>query len=430
MHNKTITVLIIATILSISTASAYYNWTDTVSYYKLDETTGTTAYDAVTQSGNNLTASDERIFTAATQGIINTSANLSQGNDYLNITSPVNFPSGADARTFAFFFHTPDTLVASREYLGGWGNAQSNQAFEISYFGTDTPDIFIDLYGTGNGFPVAWTPNTTYGIIVTYNGSGDDFMIYINNDSGTMVSDIAVPETVPTYFGLGYRASEGTGGGAFFNGWIDEVAIVAREWTEDERSAYFSQACQYDDTCAEPPVCTPNWVCDGYGAATCLINDTNTAACNSVNDTNSCGELYGGDYSEFSNQTGVCDYCTPSFSCDGYATGVCLQNGTRYDECDSVVDANTCFNITGLSNDTYAGDFSEFANQENECTYVDEYAGASAAVMLLLPLVFILSMLFYVPGIKEYMQEKEVAGRIIKIIGVVIALIIIGLLFV
>jgi hypothetical protein len=52
--------------------------------------------------------------------------------------------------------------------------------------------------------------------------------------------------------------------------------------------------------------CVPLWSCDGYGA--CLPNSTQE--CNSAIDLNACGELYGGDYSEFPAQP--CNYTMPT----------------------------------------------------------------------------------------------------------------------
>jgi hypothetical protein len=50
-----------------------------------------------------------------------------------------------------------------------------------------------------------------------------------------------------------------------------------------------------------PDICTPNWTCSAYAA--CLPN--NTQLCNVAVDNNSCGEMYSGDYSEFTPQSCV-----------------------------------------------------------------------------------------------------------------------------
>jgi len=101
----------------------------------------------------------------------------------------------------------------------------------------------------------------------------------------------------------------------------------------------------------ENETCTPDWSCNGYDS--CSLN--NTEVCNNVTDLNTCGEVYAGDYSEFTPQ--VCDYCTPSWSCSSYAP--CLINNTKV--CNVVEDQNTC-------GESYAGDYSEFLPQA--CVYV------------------------------------------------------------
>jgi hypothetical protein len=70
-------------------------------------------------------------------------------------------------------------------------------------------------------------------------------------------------------------------------------------------SVYFHDIVGDDEIWGElfnDQFCTPNWTCDGYAA--CLPN--NTQECNSVLDLNTCGDTYGGDYSEFEPQ--VCVY--------------------------------------------------------------------------------------------------------------------------
>jgi hypothetical protein len=90
--------------------------------------------------------------------------------------------------------------------------------------------------------------------------------------------------------------------------------------------------------------CTPNWSCNGY--AEC-INDEQV--CNSVEDLNTCGETYGGDYSEFDPL--VCDSCVPSWSCSEYSD--CLIAPTNHLDCLAVADANNCGETFGGSLSTY-----------------------------------------------------------------------------
>ncbi len=103
--------------------------------------------------------------------------------------------------------------------------------------------------------------------------------------------------------------------------------------------------------------CSPSWSCIGYDA--CLLNDSQL--CNSVNDSNSCGENYSGDYTEFEPQT--CDYCTPSWVCSDFDT--CLD--TNVSACLNVSDGNGCFAETSLSSDEFNGSLSDYDN--SSCGY-------------------------------------------------------------
>jgi hypothetical protein len=110
------------------------------------------------------------------------------------------------------------------------------------------------------------------------------------------------------------------------------------------------------------------WECNGYDA--CSVIDTKT--CNSVIDTNSCGESYTGNYSEF---TLSCDYCTPSWSCDGF--GICnlFSHNLFSHNCSSVADANSCYSQTNLPSDQYSGDYSEYPSEVCGLTtnYFDDF---------------------------------------------------------
>jgi hypothetical protein len=91
-----------------------------------------------------------------------------------------------------------------------------------------------------------------------------------------------------------------------FNDRDDQLFI----WATDE---YFYNSgnvdAYFDDIVYTGNTEVPDWSCTGYEEPTCLANDTTVAACNNVTDLNGLGESYSGDYSEFPDQVGVCDYC-------------------------------------------------------------------------------------------------------------------------
>jgi hypothetical protein len=150
-------------------------------------------------------------------------------------------------------------------------------------------------------------------------------------------------------------------------GMIKAVGIFPYEFTQTNTSTIYNGGQAY-----EP--CVEDWICDGYDTATCLLNDTSTASCNSVYDNTSCGTSYTGDYTEFTNQTDVCDYCTPSWNCTGYDE--CIEPAAEV-MCNSVNDTNGCYAITNLTADNYTGDYTEFTNQT--CVYAPQGGGGGGA---------------------------------------------------
>jgi photosystem II stability/assembly factor-like uncharacterized protein len=148
-----------------------------------------------------------------------------------------------------------------------------------------------------------------------------------------------------------------------------QTGLPADQYSGDYSEFTQQGSCDY---------CTPSWSCDGYENETCLIDDTTVAACNSTTDSNSCyattglpTDQYNGTYTEFANQTGTCDYCTPAWNCTTYGEAICYPGDISYAACTAIVDPNTCYQITSLDDDNYTGNFSEFPPEEGICTYVE-----------------------------------------------------------
>lgn len=94
------------------------------------------------------------------------------------------------------------------------------------------------------------------------------------------------------------------------------------------------------------PPCVPNWSCSLFD--TCNISDL--TVCTDVIDSNSCGELYGGNFSEFGVFT--CNYCTGLVSSGSL---ICINN-TAYQ-----INLNTnfgqCCNVTDITADCVLNGF-------------------------------------------------------------------------
>lgn len=221
-------------------------------------------------------------------------------------------------------------------------------------------------------------------------------------------------------------------------------STTGNEWTNPSSNGY-SDTCLNDGTgiCEEPyvlgastdyyavaysPYCASVWECIGYGASTCLSDDTTTASCNSVNDTNSCGRIYSGDYTEFANETGVCDYCTPSWSCDGYFNGTCIiENGTGLSSwsCNSVVDANSCYSQTLLPSDQYIGNYSEYGSGFNSCEadFYSKSAYGFGVLVTLIPVMLIVGLFMSSQVGRRWIKKNDGTTKAIGMVALLIMVI-------
>jgi len=105
--------------------------------------------------------------------------------------------------------------------------------------------------------------------------------------------------------------------------------------------------------------CTPSWSCNGY--EDCQTDDSQQ--CNSVSDDNGCyaqtaleSDIYNGDYSEFETQ--LCDYCAPDWTAVNTSCQITDELTEYY------ADSNNCFTGTSLESDNNPP-----ANNTRECDY-------------------------------------------------------------
>lgn len=167
--------------------------------------------------------------------------------------------------------------------------------------------------------------------------------------------------------------------------------------------------------------CVPDWSCDGYGTPVCYPDDTSNASCNSVTDLNVCGESYTGDYSEFPDQVGVCDYCTPSWSCSSYDD--CTPENVL--PCLNVTDANACGEpFTG--NLTVYDDSCEYNQITGSVTAKVENAINMVVALFLAMVVFSLLAVFITRSdmmANNPELKKVIVGVSIFLIAVMLAII-------
>jgi hypothetical protein len=199
-----------------------------VTYYKLDEISGTNAQDYFNL--NNGTANNARVFTSEIAGQINTGADFTQGNDQIN----TNFvPVTNNDFTWNFWIKTSDSsssfilgsqsgnTVGVTVQFGDWGiGAFSGASTGTRWLGTGTTTSSISTVAINNN---TWNMVT---IVRFTNSSGG---IYVN---GNLVHQGAWNpyDSGSTNLFLGQRGN----GAGYMNGFLDEFAIYNRSLSAQE----------------------------------------------------------------------------------------------------------------------------------------------------------------------------------------------------
>jgi hypothetical protein len=202
--------------------------TSLLAYYKLDEESGTTAEDV--HGTNDLTASNDGIFTSSLAGRINTGADLNL--DYhLSNSTPHSF-EGLSAMSISFWADVDWSDCA------GWGQF-------IGSTKDDSATWLIRKDGSNTGFAVLLSTDSDamnlqmgsslgdglFHVVMTWNGTGGT--IFVNNTA--RVTDADIQGTMqtngkPLYLGAG----EGANAGRRMENMMDEVAIWDRALTVAE----------------------------------------------------------------------------------------------------------------------------------------------------------------------------------------------------
>ena len=215
--------------------------TDLISYYKMDETSGTTAEDS--HGSNDGTASTEDIFTSSVEGIINTGA---------------DFGSKSDSR----YVDVGDIGVTDTISVSAWVNMTSDPNGDNSMVlcGPNPGGLGLYIVGYNTGerkYKLSFgkigvgeqlstdkiSPNLLQHVVWVYNSTHIRFFINGSEDSGGPIAyDIDTSET-SWYIGAG------VGGSNYFNGHIDEVPVWSRELTPAEVTQLYNSGAgiTYED---------------------------------------------------------------------------------------------------------------------------------------------------------------------------------------
>lgn len=155
-----------------------------VSYYRLDETSGTTAKDLMRR--NNLTANNARVFTSEVDGIVNTGADFTQGSDYISGGQLIPYGSFS----LSFWFYSGNVTTNQRFYTER-NTGGGNPLIQLYLTGADSKVNFQLRGDDGTGLTsistAAVSTNTWYHVVATFNLTGKVMNLYLN--AGTPVSD-------------------------------------------------------------------------------------------------------------------------------------------------------------------------------------------------------------------------------------------------
>jgi len=199
---------------------------DLLSYYKLDEITGTTAVDSY--GSNNGTATNPALFSGAAVGIINQSTDFTAGDYYIDLgNTAFNFDTSVDTFGFSLWVKTATTGVTERFF--GKDNATDKQ-YSLYFHFTDILKFNVYDSGLSTDMTLEYSTdirdNNWHHIVITGNGTTN--LMYVDNvlrdsDTGLVPSATTTNPTV-----IGTSATQ------YFSGYVDEVGIWNRTLSSTE----------------------------------------------------------------------------------------------------------------------------------------------------------------------------------------------------
>jgi len=211
--------------------------TNLISYYKLDEFSGTVAYDS--HGLNNGTANNARVFTTCETGIINTCAdfggNTPGDEDYIEIPDSETFSASTRQMTWSFWYNENGATPAISMLCKSDG--ANNQSWRINVLTAGTERYFyLELSSDGTSYDgdsiylVDGLSDTTwYHVVLTFDNGV--IKMYLDGVEKTALSSDSNPfifKSVgqPIWIGKDYTYDN--------TGLIDEVAMWSRALTQEE----------------------------------------------------------------------------------------------------------------------------------------------------------------------------------------------------
>jgi hypothetical protein len=206
--------------------------TDLISYWKMDEASGTRA-DSVTGSANDLT--DNNTVASTTGKISNAGSYVAANSEYLSRASNSSLQCGDIDFTFSCWIYS--TAWATASLVTKDDDAASSRDYTVD-ISTNVPRFYINGSVFVSG-PASLSDSNWYFIVAWHDAAANTVNIQVNN--GTVQSTGTsgeVPHTSSAQFRIGAR--EYASFPDYFTGIIDEVGFWKRVLTADERTALYN----------------------------------------------------------------------------------------------------------------------------------------------------------------------------------------------
>lgn len=416
-----LTVLILLLTLFLMNFVNANNWTDgglnnsLISYYKLDETSGTVIDSLGVNNGTNYGAQTN------IQGKIGTSYNFTGSQ-----LDSVNFSSGQIVYTNS----TISAWIKPTRFLADGSN--------MVFFGKDSSSVRSYIYGihrqgTTQGLSLQWgtttvwstfnlSVNNWYHAVITFNDVTNTVTFYVNGSNVTVKQNTGSPTNSSSSVFLGKR--EYVGGEEPFDGYIDEVAFWSRILTNNEILTLYNNGIGLNYSLT--PDCIPNIINSSWSSpinTSCNITDLLKQSQYLIQyDTNLCGSS---NITYWNNQTFSCNYC--SF----YPFNATIQDWMDISTCNNLTSLktqnssiltydfnfDTCYSLTGLESDlfeniTYNLERTIFCSIGNESLFYIDLESKTTVVMFIFMFVFIILL--------GYFRKWLFVGGLLVIMGFIL----------
>ena len=232
-------IVFILSLVMITSVSASIDLTDgLVSYWKFDETSGTTASDSHGENDGDVTGA------TWTTGKINNGLDFTGGNHYVNVGMK-SFGSSFHTSTLSFWIKTSHSTGTER-ITSSYNSGSTDLSYDISINNNELQIYSRDTNGKrllGYIDFSDYTNDVWHHVVVVLEWDSNNVDIYVNNDSKTITYETQESPTSSADFDfdltIGARNLRGTID-SFYNGLLDEVAIYDRALSSDEVSELYN----------------------------------------------------------------------------------------------------------------------------------------------------------------------------------------------